>query len=168
MKYKSIIFDLDQTLIDSSALEALRASRQWRSVMQNLHLIKLHTETRTFLQELNRMNVKIGVITNSPRMYAEQVLKDNGIRYDCLVAYHDVVRRKPHPEAFHKALEQLQVRCEECISIGDQDNDILASRAANIPAIGVNWHTPAYQFTAQPDYRFSTPQQVLSHLKNTL
>lgn len=39
MKYKAIIFDLDQTLIDSSSIEVLRKNRQLGKVMQTFNLI---------------------------------------------------------------------------------------------------------------------------------
>lgn len=168
MRYKAIIFDLDQTLVDSSALEQLRSSRQWGKVMQNLHLVRLHATLPSFLQALTESNVKVGVITNSPKMYAEKVLANHNIRYDHLIAFHDVKQRKPHPEAFLKMLQLLGVNCNECVSIGDHDNDITASKAAKIPAIGINWHSPHYQFTAVPDFQFATPQEALSHITTAI
>lgn len=152
MKYKSLIFDLDQTLVDSSKLEGLRNSRQWRKVLQSLSLINFDPKIRAILNNVSNNGVKIGVITNSPGNYAEAVLSRFEIPYHSLVAYHDVTNRKPDPEAFYKTLNNFNLTFDSSVSFGDQDNDILASKRANICAVGVKWYTPDYNFNIEPNY----------------
>jgi len=38
--FKAVIFDLDQTLVDSKHLKKLRDSRQWSEVFKNIDSIK--------------------------------------------------------------------------------------------------------------------------------
>lgn len=165
MKYKGIIFDLDQTLIDSSSIESLRKSRQWSKIMQNLHLLPQSSLIVTLIQKLALENVKIGIITNSPRMYAEAVLKALSIKYDSLVAYHDVSKIKPHPEPFNLMLKLLNLLPNECISVGDHDNDILASQRAGVSVIGVNWFSPSYNFSVTPNAVVSNITDFFTLLK---
>jgi histidinol phosphatase-like enzyme len=41
--------------------------------------------------------------------------------------------RKPLPGMFTRAIQKLNVRAEDCISIGDRERDIVAAVAAGIP-----------------------------------
>lgn len=165
MKFKSVIFDLDQTLVDSSKLEDLRNSRQWAKVLQSLNLINFDTNLGQLLNILSDSGVKIGVITNSPSKYAESVLQKFQIPFHSLVAYHDVVKRKPDPEAFLKTLSKFNLSPELVVSFGDQDNDIIASKRANICAVGAKWYTPNYTFTVAPNYIHTKIDDLISFLK---
>lgn len=166
IKYKAIIFDLDQTLVDSSKIEPLRKSRQWPKVMQSFQEITQLLEIKDLISTLIKGNIKVGIITNSPRMYAEAVLKHFEIPYNALIAYHDVRYRKPHPEAFEKILAMLGVECKDCLSVGDHDNDIIASQSANVTAAGVYWYPSEYRFNSKPQFIFNTVDDLLTHLKN--
>jgi len=42
---------------------------------------------------------------------------------------------KPHPAALLKACDQMNVKPENCLYVGDAQNDILAATAANMPSI---------------------------------
>ena len=46
------IFDLDQTLVDSSLLESMRSSRNWKEVLSNLDLVKPVAGVTEFLTSL--------------------------------------------------------------------------------------------------------------------
>ena len=61
-----------------------------------------------------------------------------GIEYDVLVAYHDTQAQKPSPEPFNLAVQQLGVRPDECLCVGDDPGDYLeaaleASLARQVP-----------------------------------
>jgi HAD superfamily hydrolase (TIGR01549 family) len=146
-------------------LEAFRNSRQWTKVLQNLNLINYHTGFANLFDKIAESGTKIGIITNSPRNYAVAVLAACKIQFDALVAYHDVRNRKPHPEPFLKILSLLNLKAEECISIGDTDHDMTASRSASIRCIGAKWYTPTYSFTTAPDVIVTNVEDILNHLK---
>ena len=152
MKIEGIIFDLDQTLVDSSSLETLRTNRKWNQVLQSLNLISFNPVFTEFFEKCKINEVRIGIITNSPSNYAKAVLNHFRLQYNQLVAYHDVTFRKPHPEPFLKMLSLLNLDFNKCISVGDHDNDIIASHEANIKAIGAKWYTPNYKFNSNPDF----------------
>lgn len=87
----------------------------------------------------------VGVVTNSPRSYAEKLLRHHAIELPVLVAYHDVARRKPHPESLLRAAAEVGVAPEQCVYVGDSDSDILAAIGAGAVPVGITWEgeTPA-------------------------
>lgn len=164
MKFQAVLFDLDQTLVDSSRLEDLRNTRQWAKVLQSLNLINFDANLGELLNILSNSGVKIGIITNSPGNYAESVLRKFQIPFHSLVAYHDVAKRKPDPESFFKTLSKFNLTPDKAVSIGDQDNDILASKRANICAVGVKWYTPTYNFSIKPNFVHSKIEDLSKFL----
>jgi FMN phosphatase YigB (HAD superfamily) len=92
-----ILLDLDQTLVLTSRIAHLRDARRWSEAGRSLGETSLPSGTRKFLREGLRMG-PLGVVTSSPRSYAERLLEHHAIEVPVLVAYHDVARRKPHPE----------------------------------------------------------------------
>ena len=134
----AIVFDLDDTLILTAALEQLRASRNWKTLYAVLHKTSLPPGTRAFLQEARAL-AKIGVVTNSPRPYAERLLAYHRIALPVTVAYHDTLHRKPHPEGLKKAAAILAAPCNCCIYIGNHPDDHAAALRAGYAFIGVSW-----------------------------
>jgi len=56
------------------------------------------------------VDVEIGVVTKAPRPYAQKLLTFHGLDVPVIVAYHDVSRQKPHPEALLKAAAKWACR----------------------------------------------------------
>src|SRR5260370_2897497 len=92
----AILLDLDQTLVMTSALAELRRQRQWKQVYNLFHLTELPPGTHRFLQEAQRL-ASLGIITTSPRTYAEQLVAYHPCQVPLIVAYHDTPRQKPSP-----------------------------------------------------------------------
>ncbi|UOQ43392.1 HAD family hydrolase [Halobacillus salinarum] len=136
---KGIIFDLDETLVDSTALKNFRDRRDWNSCYSSLNSSYLYKGTNDLLEFCKEKGVKIGIVTMAPRKYAYKILKFHHINYDCLIAYHDVTKRKPHSEPMIKCLEALKLKANEVISFGDDLKDLSSSLNAGIKAFGVSW-----------------------------
>jgi HAD superfamily hydrolase (TIGR01662 family) len=135
----AVLFDLDETLVLSAALETLRRSRDWSSVYKAFGMTSLPPGTVEALKALTKSNHVLGVITKSPRSYAERLIQHHALGIPVLVAYHDVKLRKPHPEALFKACEAIGISPSNCIYVGDHADDIAAARAAGCTPLGVNW-----------------------------
>jgi HAD superfamily hydrolase (TIGR01549 family) len=156
MNYRAIIFDLDQTLIDSSSAEEFRKNNEWNKVMNAIQGFKFDVKLCEIINNLKEQNVKIGIITNSPSKYANKIIQTFNIHCDLIIGYHDVSKRKPNPESFIKFLNAFELNPKECISVGDNDNDIIASKSANVLSIGAKWYNKNYSFNIQPDYLANT------------
>ena len=105
---------------------------------QELHLwSSVPTETRDALRRLQAAGLRLGVVSNSEGRVHE-ALDAAGLRefFDAVVDSGLVGIEKPDPRIFHIALEELGVRPEEAIYVGDlYDVDVLGARAAGIDAV---------------------------------
>ena len=138
-KQWGVLFDLDETLVMTSALEHLRRARNWPAVYGRFAETQLPNGTREFLDVLAG-SVLLGVVTKSPRTYAQKLLSHHQIEIPVLVAYHDVKKQKPHPEGLLRAASKLGLHPERCIYVGDHPDDLSAAKAANCHPILVCWN----------------------------
>lgn len=137
-----VIFDLDDTLVDTSKIKQYRR-RDWKKCCD---LIATYTALNVSLDVIAKLKEKfsIGVVTNSPRFYAEKVLDNFGIEVDVLISYRHTKNHKPHPEPMLLAASKLNLNPENCIAVGDNINDILSSNSAGMKSIGVTWGESKY------------------------
>ncbi len=164
----SVIFDLDQTLIDSSGLEVLRKRRDWDQVYKSLHKIEEYQSVSEILNTLNQNSIKIIIITTSPSAYCRRIVDQFGWDIAGCICYHDVYPNiKPHPEAFLKAINDYNLDIDQTISVGDRSIDIEASQRAHIPSIGCTWGSPdtASLLYAGPTFIANNTAELYLHLK---
>jgi HAD superfamily hydrolase (TIGR01549 family) len=134
----AVVFDLDETLVLTSALEPLRKKRVWPDVYKAFDKTKLPKGTLEFIKKVGKI-AHIGVVTKAPRSYAEKLLTHSGIQVPVLVAFHDVKKIKPDPEALLLASKKLGIPASRSVYIGDDANDVKAARAAGYTPLGVCW-----------------------------
>jgi HAD superfamily hydrolase (TIGR01509 family) len=134
----AVIFDLDETLVLTSALESLRKKRVWSDVYAAFGKTQLPDGTLKFLKRVAEI-AQLGVVTKAPRPYAEKLVAHYGMEITVLAAYHDVKKIKPDPEALLLASQKLGIPPEHCIYIGDDANDVRAAQAAGMTPLGVCW-----------------------------
>jgi phosphoglycolate phosphatase-like HAD superfamily hydrolase len=150
----AFVFDLDQTLVDSTSAAALRKARNWSSVYQAIPSFRLYSGVSQLLRLIG--SCPIAVVTSSPRTYAERVLDHFQIEADVLVCYHDTKLHKPDPAPIQLAIERLGMsdkwrsmadhiaskgsgRRPRIWGVGDHPHDIRAAKAANIVSVGAAW-----------------------------
>ena len=166
MNGPAVLFDLDDTLVDTSELFALRKSRRWSECYRNLSKTSLYPGTMDAIALLREDDIPIGIVTTSISNYAEKVLKFHGIPYDALVAYHDCRgRQKPNPAPVMLCLERLGCEAERSLGIGDAANDALAYARANVVAWGAGWSSKIEQ-DAEWDKIILTPKEILTYFKS--
>lgn len=136
---EGILFDLDGTLLDSSKIEYLRDKRKWKDCVVNIHQTNVFEGIHDLLSHIKALNIKIGIVTSSVSFYAEAMLKFYKLPYDNLVAYHDVQKRKPHPEPYIRACTNLFLNQFNVVGVGDKIDDALSLSGANIVSIGAGW-----------------------------
>ena len=167
MGLKAFVFDLDMTLVDSSALESWRRSGHWAHVRSNLHLVRpflfADVPPHSLPGRLRSLGYKVGIVTSSVRWYAEAVLKLFGVPYDALIAYEDTERHKPDPQPIEAALAALGVAANQGAYVGDAAIDIEASYHANVLSIGAAWGVANVDAlgSAAPDVMLVEPDALL-------
>jgi len=91
------------------------------------------------LAQLASRDIGAGVVTSKRRWAVAAELANLGWteRFPCVVCREDTSRHKPNPEPILQAQRALggQAACY----VGDAPSDVLAARAAGLPAIGVAW-----------------------------
>lgn len=141
----SIVFDLDQTLLDSSALAYLRDNRDWGALGRRLgEVVPFAPEAGSVAPEsvptaLYDAGVPVGVLTRSPRWYAEQLIKRFGIRHTALITGSDGYLPKPEPAALIAIARLMGMQAREIVFVGDDAVDHEAASAVQAMAVGVNW-----------------------------
>lgn len=78
------------------------------------------------------------------------------------------IKKKPDPASVFAAMEELGVKKENCIYVGDSDVDLLTAENAGIPCIGCAWgfrgKTFLLQHGADPALIAETPADILDLL----
>ncbi|NRD45965.1 HAD-IA family hydrolase [Corallococcus exiguus] len=167
MAKPAYLFDLDMTLLDTSALLAARTRQNWGYIRSNLNLVKPFTITPNLkVHEIPGMMRGVGhpvaIVTSAPRWYAQALLQSYGVPYDVLVASGDAPRPKPDPAPLQKALNDLGVAPGESCYVGDAKDDFEASYRAGILSIGAGWNqSTATLWQTAPDIFLYEAQWLL-------
>jgi HAD superfamily hydrolase (TIGR01549 family) len=134
----AVLLDLDDTLVLTAEVADLRSARRWADVYAAFGKTSLPPGTREFIHALGGR--PYGIVTTSPRTYAERLLRYHKLDVPVLVAYHDASPRKPHPRTLLLAAEQLGADPAQCLHIGDRPTDDLAARAAGMHSVLMSWY----------------------------
>lgn len=145
MSKPTLIFDLDMTLLNTSALQLARTTGRWGFVRANLHLAQpFDADTdpppHKLPAILRELGCPVAVVTSAPRWYAKALLKRFKVPYDVLVAHGDTEEHKPHPAPLQAALKKLKVDASNAYYVGDEHKDFEASYRAGIRSIGAGWN----------------------------
>ena len=138
MRFDTVLFDLDMTLVDTSRLLDLRKQRRWNDVYANLSNTIIFDDIDGILKKLKE-KYKIGVVTSSPGKYAKKVIDHHELDIPILCAYHATRKHKPSPEPLLFALTKINSTPSKAIYIGDEINDIIASKKAGLSSGAVIW-----------------------------
>lgn len=162
---KGVIFDLDQTLVDSSIAEAYRG-KNWAKVNELIPQFVFYDGFKQVLDFIKLNDIKIAIVSTSVSNYVYRVLNHFSIPYNVVVAYHDVNHRKPNPEAMVKALTKLSLNADEVISFGDMSTDIQASNSANIASVACLWGTNEKEalLNVNPNFVINEPTEIMTLL----
>ncbi len=170
----AVIFDLDETLLDTAMLRADREHGRWRRLATRLDEVRPYVHMESSLQaadlpaRVRAMGLRIGILTHSPRWYAERLLDAFGIRYDTLITGSDGYAPKPDPSSLRAIAEELGVPIQECVMVGDDAADIGAAQNTGAVCIGVAWsrHAPRAWRRCWPDVAVARPDRVIDVLED--
>ncbi len=82
-----------------------------------------------------------GIVTNKPEYLAKQLMPMLGWESRCaiLIGGDTLAQRKPHPLPLLHAAQVLYVEPRDCAYVGDDERDIVAARAADMPSVVALW-----------------------------
>jgi HAD superfamily hydrolase (TIGR01549 family) len=145
MPPQAVIFDLDETLLDTSALLRARDRRDFADVYARLHLARIfevdgkESPVATLPDAVSRRGLGVGLYTHSPERYARELLGRFRMRVDAMVTGSDHLPPKPDPAGLLAVASLLGVDPTDCLYVGDSVGDFGAAAAARMRSVGVSW-----------------------------
>jgi phosphoglycolate phosphatase-like HAD superfamily hydrolase len=155
-----IIFDLDQTLLDTSIAEQYRRARNWGKVYDLIPMFKVYENLIEIVGGQVDKGLSTCIVTNSPESYCRKVVDYWAIPISNMVCYHDTRRHKPEPEPFLLALDRMKVGSNCTISFGDKNEDITASNSAGIDSVFCSWGADGNSINMDAAYLLDAPNQI--------
>lgn len=120
--------------------------------------------TRTFLKQLSRQNIKLGLVTGTARHEMEKILPLSiKNQFDVIITGSDVKNGKPHPEPYEKAIVQLSVPKNKAVVIENAPFGIKSAIAAGIDCLAISTSLPQ-QYLNEATYIF----QSIKHLTESI
>lgn len=143
--YRGVVFDLDDTLVDTRATHPYRERREWRKAVAAIDRTRIFDGVSEVLAVLAQREVPWAIVTTSVSFYAEAVRDHYGLRPSHLVAFHDVSPNiKPHPKGVLLAVEALALPASDVLGVGNATTDQLAYQRAGVLALAAAW-SPALE-----------------------
>ena len=91
------------------------------------------------LQAIENKGFKWGIVTNKPRRFTVGLIESMGLslenRAACIVCGDDAPQPKPSPATLLMACEQVGVKPENCMYVGDAERDVQAGNAAGMQTV---------------------------------
>ena len=103
--------------------------------------VTLFPGVKETLDELKRSGYRLTIATSRSHHSVEKLSKQLGIYevFDYLLGGDDVLKGKPDPESIHHIAEELNLRLQETMMVGDMPVDIIMGKNAGISTCGVNY-----------------------------
>ena len=170
----AIVFDLDETLLDTSMLRDDRAPGRRDRLASRLDEVLAYEHEDSIVQaaelpaRLKALGFPVGVLTHGPRWYAERLLDAFQIPYDALITGSEQYPRKPDPTSLRAIALELEVPAGECVMVGDDAVDVGAAQNAGALSVGVAWsgYAPANWRRCWPDVAAARPDRVIDAINN--
>lgn len=101
--------------------------------------VELFDGVDELLCELPGFGLRAGIVSSNPDWIIHDVLEHRGVRerFEVIVGRDGLDHIKPSPEGMLRCCDLLGVEPGRCLGVGDNAGDIEASRAAGMPAVGV-------------------------------
>ena len=96
--------------------------------------MKLYEGVHEALEKLQKNNIKLTLVSSSPRKLLEEVLELNGLTkfFSAISGFDDIMKHKPDPEPFLYIMEVAKLDPKTTIIIGDSPHDVIAAKAAGV------------------------------------
>lgn len=100
---------------------------------------KIFPDAKEVLTKLKDRNLKLGLVTNTPKEQTNSLVDKLGLReyFDTIVGGDETEKGKPAPDMILEACKRLNVKPEETVMIGDTPSDMLSCKNAGCSSIGL-------------------------------
>ena len=143
------------------------AERSVDLVIQELKKTPLYPEVKNVISKLQK-KWHTGVLSNADDAYLFPILERNKLIFPIVKTSEQLRLYKPHPKVFKYLLDEINLKPEECVFIGDNKfDDILGAGRIGIKTVWVNrFNEPLKNFPIQPTYIVSNISELENILKD--
>jgi len=131
--------------------------------------MEVYPGVRDLLGHLRVRGVELAIFTGQTRRATDITLERTGLRdfFSRIVTTNDVAEPKPSPEGLKLAMEGIGAVPERTIYVGDDPDDVSASRSAGVRTAAALWGSirRSELVALQPDFIFTHPCEL--HLLST-
>jgi putative hydrolase of the HAD superfamily len=123
-----------------------------------------YPHVRMTITQLLRRGFKLAVLSDAPRREAWLRLCQLGLHheFDVVVTHEDTGFHKPSPQPFERVLQDLDVRPEEAIMIGDwPDRDVAGGKSANLWTVWAKYGNTHNVDKSDADYEIGGINELL-------
>ncbi len=125
--------------------------------------------TIELLKELRKKNITIALLSNKPHQDTLEVIDHYfGLEnFDYPFGKREGIPTKPSPKGVFLLLDEMKLKPEEVLYIGDSDIDMKTAKNAHLTKIGVTWgfRTREELQVNDADYIIDSPNEILKILK---
>lgn len=162
-EYLSDRFDLD---VDRDGFIELYDRRAERIYYQESELLGC---LEHILELVERNDLRLGLVSASPRRWVEMVLDRFELEetFDVVVTADDIDGpSKPDPAIYTEAAKELDARPEECVAVEDSENGLKSAKDAGMTTVG--YRHPDTEVLEAADRVVESEEQLLPALKSFL
>ena len=120
------------------------------------------------LDKLTNQGYKVAIVTNKYQDGATKLSKKFFSNYtNVYIGNQEGIKTKPDVEMVNLALNQLNLKAEECIFVGDSNVDALTAKNAKMPFVYVSWGYKNIDEMKEYDidYIINKPMELINILK---
>lgn len=137
-------------------------SPEYNTTYENdfLYLTEPYEGIIDMLKALKEMGIKVTILSNKPHSTAIKVSDAlfGSELIDICYGAREGIALKPDPEGVYSIIDELGLKKEECIYIGDTSTDMKTGKAAGLYTVGVLWG-----FRDEAELQESGADIIISH-----
>jgi phosphoglycolate phosphatase len=141
-------------------------------INRHQRILEIYTEnidkySKTFrgidalIETIKERNLFWGIVTNKPENLTHLLLDKLSLKPDVVVCGDTLTYNKPHPAPLLYACAQLSISPQHCWFIGDDKNDMIAGKNAQIKTIAVTYGYGKVDQDWGYDYLIEQPSEIL-------
>lgn len=125
----------------------------------------IYPEIKDLLVNLQNRGFHLAVCTSASRVWTDIALENSGITglFSAVMTSDDVAHKKPNPEGVEVIMKKVNSCSEATTFVGDEPNDIKASKEANVKSAAALWGSrkKGELIALNPDLVLNTPSDLL-------
>lgn len=118
--------------------EVLALLRKKEEIFRQIAMTRLFPGVVELLEELRKRENSLALVTGTSRKEAEKLLPAGFLdRFDVVVTGDIVLRGKPHPDPYLRAVRELEADSQKCVVIENSPSGIRSAKGAGLYCIAL-------------------------------